>query len=356
MTVVHKTVDLDEAFRFFRDKAGQTIRLTEPSNGQRVGSLWTINAVNKLGTSVVVSASPHGSKGRGYFFPITAVELAEIAVKEAPVPMEFETPARNEFVFLPSMDAASPLADIFRRCAPNTEPAQSLYLTYADEYSEYDPELLLDLLATMGVGHGLHWSPMTISNLRMMLDRAQTVEVTDIPVVETVEISRHEEIVLESRHEEIVLESRQEEVVPETVEITSEVAPARRRGRPPGSKNKPKTLAEQVQQAETLHAAKTVRKQPEPQWEDDVKPGTISNGFATMTLQQFQEKFQPVEVPDVNLQADENFEQVYTDLKDKHFQKELHIFVGQMLEYLSNTATDPQTLLREATKVVTNLI
>lgn len=148
--------------------------------------------------------------------------------------------------------------------------------------------------------------------------------------------------------------------MPDTVvEVTveQEVAPApRRRGRPPGSKNKPKTLEEQVQYAEERHVETNRRKLPEPQWEDDVKPGTISNGFATMTLQQFQEKFQPVEVPDVNLQADETFEAVYTDLKDKHFQKELHIFVGQMLEYLSNTATDPQTLLREATKVVTNLI
>jgi hypothetical protein len=348
MTVVNKTVDLDEAFKFFRDKTGQVIQLTEPSNGQRSGSLWVINAVNKLGTSVVVSASPHGSKGRGYFFPISAVELVEMPVEEAPAPMEFETPDRNEFVFLPGMDEASPLAAIFRKSAPNTEAAQGLYMLYANEYSEYDTELMLDLLSTLDIGHGLHWSPMTISNLQMMLDRVQTVEVTEIPVVETVEISRHEEIVEISRQEE--------EVMPEAFEITTEVESIRRRGRPPGSKNKPKTMEEQVQQAETTHAAKTVRKQPEPLWEDDVKLGTISNGFATMTIEQFQDKFKPTEVPSVNIQNDETFEQVYTDLKDKHFQKELHIFVGQMLEYLNNTATDPRALLTEATKVVSGLI
>lgn len=342
MTVVHKTVDLNEAFNFYRDKVGNTIRLTAPSNGQSAGSTWILNAVNKLGNQVVVSASPISGKGRGYFFPVTSVELVETPVEEALTPMEFETPDRNEFVFLPGMDEASPLADIFRKSAPNTEAAQTLYLSYADEYSEYDPELMQDLLSTMGVGHGVYWSPMTISNLRMMLDRAQTVEVpVPLEVVEVVET--------------------EEEVVPETVELVQEVAAEpRRRGRPPGSKNKPKTLAEQVQQDETRHAATTVRKQPEPLWEDDsfnmLAPGMISNGFATMTMDQFQDKFKPIEVPEVNIQNDENFEQVYTDLKDKHFQKELHILVGQMLEYLTNTATDPQALLREATKVVSQLV
>lgn len=340
MTVVHKSMDLDEAFKLYRDKAGQAIRLTEPSNGQPIGSTWRINAVNKLGNSVVVSASPISGKGRGFFFPVTVIELLPAEVEETSEPMEFETPARNEFVFLPGMDEASPLADIFRRAAPNGETAQNLYMSYANEYSEYDIELMTDLLNTLDASHGTWWSPMTVNNLQAMLDRAQTIEVTEIPVVEP----------------PVETPVQEEDVVPE-VTIEQEVAAApRKRGRPPGSKNKPKTLYEQVMAEEQQYTDTARHARPEPQWQDEVKPGTISNGFATMSIGEFQKKFSVIDVPDVNLQADETFETVYTDLQDKHFQKELHILVGQMLEYLNNTATDPQALLREAVKLVSKLV
>ena len=354
-------MNTSDALVFLRDKIGQTIRLTQQSNNQPAGSTWRINTVNKLGSNVVVSAGPLDGKGRGFFFPYNTFELTPETISTVePVAAPSFTP-RNEFAII-GADTASPLYKTFCACAPQSPEAHDLYRTYASEYSEYDTELLDDTLRLFDIMPDQYWTNELISNLTRLLQGAIDAvlgpppEPFVAPDPQAVLESRHDAIVLESRHDEVVLESRQEEVeVAEIIEqeIASE---PRRRGRPPGSKNKLKTLEEQVQQSETQHAATVVRKQPKPQWEDDVALGTISNGFATMTIEQFQDKFQPTDVPDVNLQADENFEAVYTDLKDKHFQKELHIFVGQMLEYLNNTVTDPQALLAEATKVVANLI
>jgi hypothetical protein len=344
-------MNTSDALVFLRDKIGQTIRLTQQSNNQPAGSTWRINTVNKLGSNVVVSAGPLDGKGRGFFFPYNTFELAPETISIEPVAAPSFTP-RNEFAII-GADTASPLYKTFCACAPQSPEAHDLYRTYASEYSEYDTELLDDTLRLFDIMPDQYWTNELISNLTRLLQGA--IDVVLGPPPEPF-VAPDPQAVFESRHDEVVLESQQEEVeVAEIIEqeIASE---PRRRGRPPGSKNKPKTLEEQVQQSETQHAATIVRKQPKPQWEDDVAPGTISNGFATMTIEQFQAKFNPIEVSDVNLQADENFEQVYTDLKDKHFQKELHIFVGQMLEYLNNTATDPQALLAEATKVVANLI
>lgn len=337
-------MSMADAHIYLRDKVGRTIRLTVQSNNQEQGSEWRINSVNKLGSTVVVSAGPVSGKGRGYFFPYTTFEvLPETSAPTQPA-LSLPLPSRDEFALI-GADVNSPLYKMFRTCAPQTPEAHDLYRTYANEYSEYDTELLDDTLRLFDVLPDQQWTNDTISYVSRLLQGTLEAVLVSPP-----------EAVLESRHEEVVLESRQEEV--EVAEIIEqEIAPApRRRGRPPGSKNKPKTLEEQVKQDEARHVETARRTQPEPQWEDDVQPGTISNGFATMTIEQFQYKFQPIEVPDVNLQADENFEQVYTDLKDKHFQRELHIFVGQMLEYLSNTATDPQALLQSAVGVVSTLI
>lgn len=337
-----------DALSFLRDKVGAIIRLTQQSNNQPAGSTWRINTVNKLGASVVVSAGPVDGKGRGFFFPYNTFEIAAddaADVEDVAEPLPFKS--RDEFALI-GADINSPLYKMFRTCAPQTPEAHDLYRAYANEYSEYDTELLDDTLRLFDIMPDQHWTNQIIQHVTSLLQNGAVVETTPEP-----------EPFVPPAPPVIV----EEETVSEVVEVSveQEVAPApRRRGRPPGSKNKPKTLEEQVQQDEARHVETARRTQPEPQWEDDVvanpQPGTISNGFATMTIEQFQYKFQPIEVPDVNLQADENFEQVYTDLKDKHFQRELAIFVGQMLEYLGNTATDPQALLAEATKVVSVLI
>jgi hypothetical protein len=355
-------MSMADAHLHLRDKVGRTIRLTTQTNNQEQGTEWRINSVNKLGSTVVVSAGPVNGKGRGYFFPYNTFELVDAAKPTEPEPqLSPKLPSRDEFAFI-GADAASPLYKTFRTCAPQTPEALDLYRLYSNEYSEYDTDLLDDTLRLFDIMPDQHWTNELVSNLTRLFQGAIDLvlgpppELFVAPEPQAVLESRHDAIVLESRHDEVVLESRQEEVeVAEIIEqeIASE---PRRRGRPPGSKNKPKTLEEQVQQSETQHAATIVRKQPKPQWEDDIALGTISNGFATMTVGEFQKKFSVTEVPDVNLQADENFEAVYTDLKDKHFQKELHIFVGQMLEYLNNTATDPQTLLQAAVGVVSTLI
>lgn len=352
-------MSMADAHIYLRDKVGRTIRLTQQANNQEPGSEWRINSVNKLGSTVVVSAGPLSGKGRGFFFPYNTFEVVEQATPEPKPALSPTLPQRDEFTLI-GADVDSPLYKTFRTCAPQTPEAHDLYRIYSLEYSEYDTELLDDTLSLFSVVPDQQWTDELVGNLTRLLQGTfeavlvPSPELFVAPEPQAVLESRHDEIVLESRHDEVVLESRQEEV--EVTETVVEATEPRRRGRPPGSKNKPKTLEEQVQQSETQHAAAIVRKQPKPQWDDEAQPGTISNGFATMTIEQFQDKFKPIEIPSVNIQNDDNFEAVYTDLKDKHFQKELHIFVGQMLEYLNNTATDPQALLQAAVGVVSTLI
>lgn len=336
-------MSMTDAHNYLRDKVGRTIRLTTQTNNQEPGTEWRINSVNKLGSTVVVSASPASGKGRGFFFPYNTFELVDAPKPAAPaLQLPIKLPSRDEFALI-GADVGSPLYKTFRTCAPQTPEAHDLYRTYANEYSEYDTELLDDTLRLFDILPDQQWTNETVMSLFKLLRGAAEVETAPEPFVPA-------PVIIEESHVPDVVE------VPE-VTIEQEVAAApRKRGRPPGSKNKPKTLDEQVQADEQQYTETARRARPEPQWQDEVKPGTISNGFATMTVGEFQKKFSVIDVPDVNLQADENFETVYTDLKDKHFQKELHILVGQMLEYLNNTATDPQALLREAVKVVSNLV
>ncbi len=342
-TLTLSEMNAHDALVFLRTKIGSNIRLTQQSNNQSVGSVWRINTVNKLGSNVVVSASPADGKGRGFFFPYNTFEMcADTAPAPSAPPAPPKLMPRDEFALI-GADIDSPLYKTFRTCAPQTPEAHDLYRTYANEYSEYDTELLDDTLRLFDILPDQQWTNETVMSLFKLLRGAAEVEASPEPFVPA-------PIVIEESHVPDVVE--ESEVI-----IEQEVAAApRKRGRPPGSKNKPKTLEEQVNEAEVSYTEAAAAARPDPQWQDEVKPGTISNGFATMTVGEFQKKFSVIDVPDVNLQADETFETVYTDLKDKHFQKELHILVGQMLEYLNNTATDPQALLREATKVVSNLI
>jgi len=136
---------------------------------------------------------------------------------------------RNEFS-MDGFEAGDPVYEAFAAVAPDTDTARELFMTYISEHSEYDTEPLDDLLRKANVRPGTWWTDTNVTSMLMLLqDSAFDVEAPEeAPGVD---------------------EPQQDDVVPKAMPALyihpdvkplhgPDPEPPKRRGRPPGSKNK----------------------------------------------------------------------------------------------------------------------
>jgi hypothetical protein len=171
----------------------------------------------------------------------------------------FETP-RGEFN-LDGFDVDAPLSVLFRDSAPDTDTAKELFMTYAAEYSEFDTEFFEDLMRKANVRPLAWWSDANVTSLLMLLNETQD---SAFDVESPEEAPGVDEPQQDDEDENgPTVAARMRRILEEQAAPAPEAKPAifihpdvkqplsgpdpaapKRRGRPPGSKNKAAESAE----------------------------------------------------------------------------------------------------------------
>lgn len=252
-----------DAAKLLKDNIGATVTLTADYMTHKGGSEWAVKSVNSLGGTCVVSVAPV-SGGKGFFAPYkhfsfksdlapaAAPEPEPDAVVEA-APAAVRQPVygpRNEFS-IEGFDPDAPLYELFAAVAPDSDAAREFFLTYAAEYSEFDTEFLENLMRSANVVPNAHWSDVNVTQMLMLLGETQKDDIEEDENGPTV-AARMKKILDEQAVVEPV-ESKpavtiHPDVKPYLVSDTGSPDPAapRKRGRPPGAKNKPKLDTESL--------------------------------------------------------------------------------------------------------------
>lgn len=228
-----------EAHTLLKQYVGQRITLASDYMTQKAGSEWSIKSVNMLGGTCVVAVNPADGPGKGFFAPYKQFHInmdqappEPVISSPEPQPIAVDPLApRNEFI-IDGFDDGDPVYEFFVAVAPDTDSARELFMTYVTEHSEYDTEPLDDLMRSANVRKGAHWTDTNVTQMLMLLSEAQDPVDNDI----------------ESPEEAPGVDEPQQDAPPVTpaVYIHPDVrplngpdpAPPKRRGRPPGSKNK----------------------------------------------------------------------------------------------------------------------
>lgn len=263
--MILETLNPSEATSLLKNHVGGKVRLTQDYMSFKANSEWHIKNVNNLGGTCVMAVTPVAG-GKGFFGPYKLFALdaevaeeaaVEPAVEAAPVPSgpPFETP-RGEFN-LDGFDVEAPLSVLFRDSAPDSDTAKELFMTYAAEYSEFDTEFFEDLMRKANVRPMAWWSDANVTSMLMLLNETQDSAFDDIespeeaPGVDEPQQDEDENgPTVAARMRRILAEQAQPAPAPESKPAIfihpdvkqplsgPEPAAPKRRGRPPGSKNK----------------------------------------------------------------------------------------------------------------------
>lgn len=235
---------------------GRKVTLAQEFRGFTPDTVWEVKNATSVGGKVILAVN-NGSKGLAAPIEMFVVPEAE---PEAPAPK----PRATRF----KMDGAekeSPLYEVFQKCAPDDELSKELYMLYQSEYSEFDTDFLATLAGQVNATFESKWSKEQVGTMLQMINSSydeqalaaeplpEDVTVVEGPVVETVP----EPEVIEPEPEQAAepepepdnapvlgrfpaIRAVTEEVMQEALDnLPPSPFPApRRRGRPPGSKNK----------------------------------------------------------------------------------------------------------------------
>lgn len=253
-----------EATQLLKKNIGNTITLTADYMTFPAKSEWLIKSVNNLGGTCVVAVSPPAG-GKGFFAPYKHFSMDLPTAEPEPAPA-VEVPAvvsvpdplrpRNEFS-IEGFEPDAPLYELFAAVAPDTDSAKELFLTYAAEHSEFDTEFFDELMRAANVRPLTHWSDTNVTQMLMLMTETQAA----VSAPEEAEEDEYGPTVA-ARMKKMLAEQPASESAPEpkpAVTIHPDVKPyevPRKRGRPPGAKNKAKE-ADVVPQSESIQPAMT---------------------------------------------------------------------------------------------------
>lgn len=211
---------------------------------------WTVKNATSVGGKVILAVN-NGTKG-------LAAPIDMFVLQEAEPVAPASKPRATRFK-LDGAEKDSPLYEVFQRCAPDDELSKELYTLYQAEYSEFDTDFLGTLAGQVNATLDAKWNKEQVGEMLQLLnssydEQAQAAE--PLPFMEVVEAPAIQPAPVV---EELVPEPEEVEpdpepapmpalrVVPEPVVSAVldnfppvEAAPMpKRRGRPPGSRNKP---------------------------------------------------------------------------------------------------------------------
>lgn len=225
---------------------GRKVTLAQEFRGFTPDTVWEVKNATSVGGKVILAVN-NGSKGLAAPIEMFVVPEAEPV---APAPKPRATRFKME-----GAEKDSPLYEVFQKCAPDDDLSKELYVLYQSEYSEFDTDFLGTLAGQVNATFENKWTKEQVGEMLQLINSSYDevalaaeplpaeVEVVEGPVVETVEVVEADEP--EPEPEPAPLPALR--VVPE-----AEMAKAldnlplppldvvRRRGRPPGTKNKPK--------------------------------------------------------------------------------------------------------------------
>lgn len=241
---------------------GRKVTLAQEFRGFTPDTVWEVKNATSVGGKVILAVN-NGTKGLAAPIEMFVVPEAEPV---APAPK----PRATRF----KMDGAekdSPLYEVFQKCAPDDELSRELYVMYQSEYSEFDTDFLAALAAQVNATFDNKWSKEQVGEMLQLINSSYDeaalaaeplpaeVEVVEGPVVETVPEPTPvvRPAVVPSGVVVVNLDDMPDdepEPMPairavEEPELTAALdnlpAPVadngtKRRGRPPGSRNKPR--------------------------------------------------------------------------------------------------------------------
>lgn len=235
---------------------GRKCNLATEFRGFTPDVVWEVKNATSVGGKVILAVN-NGSKGLAAPIEMFVLQDAEPV---APAPK----PRATRF----KMDGAekdSPLYEVFQKCAPDDELSKELYVLYQSEYSEFDIEFIGTLAGQVNATVDSKWSKEQVGEMLQLLNATYDetawrvpmpagAEVVEGPVVETAEVVE----VAEPEPEEMPairpadvtsdelmagLDNLPEPVIDfdKVNKVLAEASvPPKRRGRPVGSKNKPR--------------------------------------------------------------------------------------------------------------------
>lgn len=235
---------------------GRKVTLAQEFRGFTPDTVWEVKNATSVGGKVILAVN-NGSKGLAAPIEMFVVPEAE---PEAPAPKPRATRFKME-----GAEKESPLYEVFQKCAPDDELSKELYMLYQSEYSEFDTDFLATLAGQVNATFESKWSKEQVGTMLQMVNSSYDeqalaaeplpvgVEVVEGPVVETVPEPVEEEPtpmpMLRVVPEQIVA-SALDNLPPVQVQVpnmdTDNTAAPKRRGRPPGAKNRPKLLEPRI--------------------------------------------------------------------------------------------------------------
>jgi hypothetical protein len=126
------------------------------SNKTRSGVDHQVPANMLGGNTGVIAVTPTAGTGKGFFAPYRQFELLADVTAPAPAPAPapkveepeaFDPLRRGEFALTDFCIPARPCMSLFFEVAPDTDSARQLFMTYIMDNSEFDTELLEDIMA-----------------------------------------------------------------------------------------------------------------------------------------------------------------------------------------------------------------
>jgi hypothetical protein len=222
---------------------GRKVTLAQEFRGFAPDTVWEVKNATSVGGKVILAVN-NGSKGLAAPIEMFVVPEAEPV---APAPK----PRATRF----KMDGAekdSPLYEVFQKCAPDDELSKELYMMYQSEYSEFDTDFLGTLAGQVNATFEGKWTKEQVGEMLQLINSSYDeaalaaeplpaeIEVVEGPVVETAEVVETDE---PEPIEQPAIRAVTEEILASALDNLPPLPapPVKRgRGRPPGSRNRPK--------------------------------------------------------------------------------------------------------------------
>jgi len=222
---------------------GRKVTLVQEFRGFSPDVEWVVKNATSVGGKVILAVN-NGSKG-------LAAPVEMFVLQDAEPVAPASKPRATKF----KMDGAekdSPLYEVFQKCAPDDKVSQDLYVMYQSEYSEFDTDFLSTLASQVNATLDAKWNKEQVGEMLQLLNATYDDTAWRVPVVETIETVEmpepepmpairpadvsHDELLarLDNMPEPVIDRDKVNAVLAEASE------PAKRRGRPAGSKNKPR--------------------------------------------------------------------------------------------------------------------
>lgn len=223
---------------------GRKVTLAQEFRGFTPDIVWEVKNATSVGGKIILAVN-NGAKGLAAPIDMFVVPEAE---PEAPAPKPRATRFKME-----GAEKDSPLYEVFQKCAPDDELSKELYMMYQSEYSEFDTDFLSTLASQVNATFESKWNKEQVGEMLQLINSSYEevaaaaepfVTVVDGPVIETVPEPETEPVSEPEPEPEPmpVIRVVDAPVLAAAVDNfpSPEVEPTRKRGRPPGSRNKPR--------------------------------------------------------------------------------------------------------------------